>query len=364
MKTMLTRLDRYVLRSFVMPFGMCLAAFAGLYVVIDAFDKLDEFMKRNLLEIYPDIFRYYLYMLPSLFRELVPASSLVAAMFTLANLSRQNEILAMKVAGLRVQRIYMPLVGVSVVLAAVLWVDTEIVVPRAAPRFFAALRQVRTLNFLANETWIADRLFVEQGSHRILFRRYNAPKQTMYQIMVTLDGEAGKSVIHAETAVWHDAGGRQGWLLRKCRIKQGEVDGAVIRERDEYFVESSITPEVVVSEAMKPMFMSSGALRKAIRENPGLHELAVEEALRKACPFSALVLLLLGIPFIERQQRRGQGIYRGFGLCLVLSFGYYTTGYIFQGMGAQAIVGPVVAAWSPIFIFGAIGAVLYGTMRA
>ena len=63
-------IDRYLLQGFIESLLYCLTLFFVLFVVIDVFNNLDEFIKGGLtLRI---ILSYYLYSLPSIFVQVVP----------------------------------------------------------------------------------------------------------------------------------------------------------------------------------------------------------------------------------------------------------------------------------------------------
>ena len=72
-----------------------------------------------------------------------------------------------------------------------------------------------------------------------------------------------------------------------------------------------------------------------------------------AFPFSALVMVLLGIPFSFVVGRRG-ALY-GVATSLVIAILYWAVMETFQALGENAILPPLLAAWAPNLIFSATG---------
>src|SRR5947207_1613549 len=99
-------LDRYLLKGFIGPFVYCLVLFSALYIVVDSFNNLDEYLTH---QVAPGIIlSYYLHLLPTLFIQIVPISTLVSILYILGNLSHHNEIVALKANGVSTFQILAP----------------------------------------------------------------------------------------------------------------------------------------------------------------------------------------------------------------------------------------------------------------
>ena len=72
-----------------------------------------------------------------------------------------------------------------------------------------------------------------------------------------------------------------------------------------------------------------------------------------AFPFVCLVMTLLGIPFAFVVARRG-ALY-GIGLSIFMAIVYWATLHIFDALGSNAVLPPMLAAWAPNLAFGAAG---------
>ena len=72
--------------------------------------------------------------------------------------------------------------------------------------------------------------------------------------------------------------------------------------------------------------------------------------------FTPLVMVVLGLPFAFRIGSRGS-LY-GIGVALLLVLVYWAVFAIFNALGLEAFLDPIVAAWAPNVIFTLLGAYL------
>ena len=98
---MLGILDRQRYWAFFKAYVICYVSLVGLYVVIDAFANLDEFYKRaEGVELFRIMGRYYLVHQSQFFDQLCGVIGMMAAIFTVTWMQRNNEQLAMLAAGM------------------------------------------------------------------------------------------------------------------------------------------------------------------------------------------------------------------------------------------------------------------------
>ena len=70
-------IDKYILRSFLVPTAYCLLTFCMLFIVFDLFDHLSDFIDARTS--FPQIVRYYLYILPAMLVFIVPRQPVASA---------------------------------------------------------------------------------------------------------------------------------------------------------------------------------------------------------------------------------------------------------------------------------------------
>ena len=124
-------IDRYLLRQFLQNFVICFLSLMGVYVVFDAFTKLEAFMSfakgTALLKV---MAVYYGYQSLFFFDRISALLVLMSAMFTMAWIQRHNEMTALMAAGISRIRVVAPVLVAAVVIVALAVVNREIVIPK------------------------------------------------------------------------------------------------------------------------------------------------------------------------------------------------------------------------------------------
>ena len=128
---MLSILDRQRYWAFFKAYMICYVSLVGLYIVIDAFSNLDEFTKRadNSIELFKIMSRFYLVHQSEFFDRLCGVIGMMAAIFTVTWMQRNNEQLAMLAAGISTQRAIIPVLLSSVVVSLFAVANQEVVMP-------------------------------------------------------------------------------------------------------------------------------------------------------------------------------------------------------------------------------------------
>ena len=126
---MMSLLHRYVLRRFIYCYVSSASGLIGIFLVADFFERIDEFFRRDMPS--SDLIYYYVCKIPGVFFYMAPQAVLFATVITLAVLARDNEITAMKASGVGVVGITLPIVGASFVIALLVLISNEYVVPIA-----------------------------------------------------------------------------------------------------------------------------------------------------------------------------------------------------------------------------------------
>jgi len=99
-------LARYLTRSLFVPFMLCFLGIIAIWMIFDLSDNGPDFIEaRTPLT---EVFRFYMVVLPQMVVQILPVTLLLAALYSLSKLSRNNEIMSMLTAGISVRRILTP----------------------------------------------------------------------------------------------------------------------------------------------------------------------------------------------------------------------------------------------------------------
>jgi lipopolysaccharide export system permease protein len=127
-------LDRQRYWAFLKAYVICYISLVGLYIVIDAFSNLDEFSKRaeGVVETLLVMGRFYLIHQSLFFDQLSGVIGMMAAIFTVTFMQRNNEQLAMLAAGISTHRAIRPVLFSSVIVGGITVANQEIIMPAFA----------------------------------------------------------------------------------------------------------------------------------------------------------------------------------------------------------------------------------------
>src|SRR5947209_10804502 len=129
---MIELLDRQLIKGYFKAYLVCLVSLLSLYVVVDLFTNLDDFAEHHhgLAAILKHIATYYGYRILQYFDRLSEAIVLLAAMFTVAWMQRNNELMPLLSAGVSTRRVLRPvLVGAGLMLSLGV-LNQELIIPR------------------------------------------------------------------------------------------------------------------------------------------------------------------------------------------------------------------------------------------
>jgi lipopolysaccharide export system permease protein len=110
-----------------------------------------------------------------------------------------------------------------------------------------------------------------------------------------------------------------------------------------------------------PEEMSTRELRKQIeilkQSGAQVDEFETAYFLKYSLPFSALMFIMIGLPFGIQRGRDTRAL--GVIVTVILAFVFYMMLSIFRSLGRGGIMEPWLAAWMPNIIFGSMGLFLF-----
>jgi LPS export ABC transporter permease LptG len=367
---MLKLIDRYLARSFLQPMVYCLLAFIILFVAYDLSDRLDDFMNKQV----PTnlIVKYYLYNVPIVVSKTTPFATLLALLYCLGNLSRTNEIIAMRASGIALFRIIQPYLILGVVMYVVTLALSETYVPRAR-RLAAKIVPVPTT--------IQSAMAYHQDSETITF--YNSNDDRKWHVGAH---DASSSIFFNVSVIQYTHSQEQsktrrldareaefvpgfGWWFYQVTTINYDRDGTPYPARSTaklplpYYQETPA--DILSAQRTHPEMMTLMEMVRIMRHiNPDsgtYKKLRMERVRRFAEPAACFVFVLLAAPFGVFHTRAGmvKGVLTSITLCLF----YYIVAALFIQLGNDGHIYPLIAAWIPGVTFTAVGAWLLYRMR-
>lgn len=121
-------LDRYILGQFVRIFFIVTAAFVSIYVLVDFFEKIDNFMEAG--KSMSLVLRFFLLSIPFIVDMLGPVLILLSGVITLGMLSHNRELTAMMAGGIHMRTIVKPILIGSIIFTILFLSMAQWILPR------------------------------------------------------------------------------------------------------------------------------------------------------------------------------------------------------------------------------------------
>jgi lipopolysaccharide export LptBFGC system permease protein LptF len=345
-------LDRWILRRFAVNYAAFLGTIVVVFVVTDSLNKLDRFMddRRQLAKI---LFDYYCAMLPEIYYMLAPFLTLAATLWVIFELRRHNELAPLMAAGVSTRRVCAPMFGAALLLAGVMFVDREVVIPSLGERRRASSKVARYEQL--NVPPIPDSL------HGVLTARSFAPrKRELVSPTYTRLDATGREVftVHGARATPE---GEDGWLFHDGfvvatqRTSDGDADTVLAIPSRGHLVATDIEVLDVQCAIENATYLSTEEMERQYRRIPSFRYLGVQLARRYSYPLAGVVLLVLGLPFVLEGERSAALF--GVLACIGLGVLYFVTTLFCEDLGSRTGgLDPTLAVWFPVVLFGAPGA--------
>jgi LPS export ABC transporter permease LptG len=349
-------LDRYVIRNFLHVYFYCIAGFISIWLIFDVSDNISSFIDNHIgLAL---VARYYGTQIPQVFIILLPVSLLLSLLFALGRMSRANEIVSMLTAGVSLQRVLLPLIGMGLLTVAASMALNYSLAPHAelARKTFISEAQSRP------GRTIQGQIFRNRTDLRTWFVQNFLQRSNTFNNVQVLQQDANDNIVTnyvAARAVYRPE--TKTWELENARVVHYDHSGNIV---DEQFLPSlkiehwSETPFRLGSANERAEFLSLPELREYLRFNADfpatlLAPFRTHLQYRLALPWTCFVVVCIAAPLGIGYSRRGVLSSVAAAVFLVFSMNFLV--HLFLALGEGYRVPAWIAAWTPNILFMAIG---------
>ena len=350
-------LDRYILSQFLKALLFSLLAFVLIFVLVDVFEKLDFLIDHKVT--LPLAGLFYLYQIPFIVVLVMPVAMLLASMATTGALARHHELISMKAAGLHLYRIFLPLflLGLAVSLATL--VVGETLIP-ATNRLKGELERRRIRQESQVDRNVRYRFLYDGAQGRQFYiKRLDAAAGAMDSVSL-LQLDRNHNIVLRIDARRGDWDGRR-WVLADVIRRQFRPDGSEQADSlSSLALDGPETPGDFVEPVLLPDEMGFFELRRYIdrirRSGGDVQRSVVDLYLKLSFPFANFIILLFGLPILSGARRSGTAL--TFAVSMLICFAFWGILQTGRALGHSGSLSPLLAAWLPNLVFGAVGAVL------
>jgi LPS export ABC transporter permease LptF/LPS export ABC transporter permease LptG len=353
-------LDVYVIRGWLFYFAVLLIAFAGVYLIIDFFQILGDVVRNQV----PTgiVVDYYRFLFPQVLYLMLPFAILVATLVNFGLLTKSNQIIAVKSAGVSLYRLSVPVLSVAALLSVGMFLFAENVLPETNQRQNGLRNQIKGKP--AQTFYRPDHQWIFGSSSRIYNYRFFDPDHNVFANLSVFEFDPATfrmtRRIQAARASWGES--IHGWILENgwSRDLNGDRVTSYTPFSAQAFQELTEDPAYFKKEVRPSEQMNTLELRRYIgdlqQSGFDVVRLSVQLYRKFSYPLIAFVVTLIGIPFSFTVG--GKGALTGVALSIGIAIAYWSASSLFEAMGNLSQLPPAMAAWSPDILFGLAGAYL------
>lgn len=381
-------LDRQRYWAFLKAYVICFTSLVGLYIVIDAFSNFDEFTNRatGVRELSRVMGRYYMVHMTEMYDRLCGVIGMMAAIFTVTWMQKNNELLAMMAAGISTHRVIRPVIISTALVSMVAVFNQEMLIPELAEELQMSH---------ADDGNRAVKVFSREDDNGVLMSGKEADRKgrTIIEYHATFPVPIYGTIreVEAEQAMYipasdHEAPMNDGWLIRGAklkgsidpeRMKQGPlvelksdegfprpVGGVTALGGQTFFLKTGINFQALTRSRRWYFYANTKELIIGVTDpanSPEKQDITVFLHNRLLRPFLGMGLLLLTLPQVLGGY--GRNMFINLGLSLGTAAMFYGTNFFCQYLGSHAVITPELAAWAPMIGFGTLAAARWGSIR-
>jgi lipopolysaccharide export system permease protein len=358
-------LDRYIMKSIVSIFLGMVITFAFLFILIDTFGHLQDFIEKKVPV--DTIIQYYVTFLPMIVVNTSTMGCLMAVLFTYSTLSSHNEIVAIRASGMNFWQVTRPALIFALIVSAVVLLVNECFVPQSS----VINQQIKEsqIKVLVGEKQKGIPLiknFTLYGLKKRLFfiDTFDPNTNTLHGISI-IGHDQNQNIVEKIVAfkgVWTGIA----WKFYNCQITTynstlPNLPGEV-KVYPEKLMDIKETPKEFLRQrrniaAMNirelndyiNRFSDSGALK-------AINDMKVDLFQKIALPLRNIVIVLAGLPFVlVTAGKRKAATFTSIGIALIIGFLYYVLDAVGLALGKGGALSPWLSAFIAPATFLVIG---------
>jgi lipopolysaccharide export system permease protein len=360
-------IDRLLVLSYFKSYAVCLLSLLSLYVVVDLFTNLDEFTAQQpgMWAVMQKIGTYYAYQTSQIFDRLSEMIVMLAAMFTVAWMQRNNELLPLLSAGVSTRRVVLPVLFAAAVMLTLMVLNQELIIPQIGAELLND-KQDPNRELLVQGGFEPNGIHLEGGSaHRAdlsVKPLHVLIPEGIARNMTHLTAQEGRYIPKTDE---HRTGG---WLMLNTEPAHlDDFDNAEILEQidpGKYFLPvHEATFDVITRKDKWFRYASTLQLFEELQkpDSTRLSSMAVLFHGRLTRPILGMILVVLGLSVILRDQNRN--VFISAGMCLVLCAIFFVAFFTCKSLGDNNYLSPPLAAWLPVLFFGPLAFAMFDAVH-
>ncbi len=345
-------IHKYLIKEILKYFAVVLAVVIAIYLAVDFFEKIDNFMEQQVPM--GHVVQFFILKTPFIIAQITPLGILMAVIVALGLMNRNNELIALKSSGIGFAFLLKPILVMGVVFSIGLFFLSDLLVPvttgRADHIWLLEVKKKAPVVNKKKDIWI-------KGKGEIIHvKYYNPALQKVFGITVNYFDPDFRLVkrIDAEKGTIED--GR--WVLSGAMVQAAGPAGDTVSFHEKMAVSLEVGMASLQRMVRKSEEMRFFELLHYIRdiEADGYDAVAyrVDLYAKIAFPFVCILMCLAGAG-IATQKTGGKGIATGIAWGITSAFLYWIFYSFCVSLGYGGILPPLVSVCLANIVFLCIG---------
>jgi lipopolysaccharide export system permease protein len=354
-------ISKYVNLRFLSFFLFSLLGVLILFVVVDLVENLDKFIDAKA----PGnvVVLYYLYYIPYILALTMPAATLLASVFSVGSLARNNELVATKALGYSFYQLLGNLLLMGLCVSVLSFCMAEGLVSRTNKRKEAIKKKYLDRRPEGAMSRFMNLVIQDPPDKIVSIELYSMTERTAYRVKIeTFKENILVSRIDSPTMKWSESG----WTIvggyKRFFAGDKESAEAILQP---LAIELHFNPTQLLVAQAKPEEMNIVELQrfiKRLRESRGdAKRWMTDLHFRISFPLSNVIIVFLSIPLVYNLRKRSLAI--GFGVSLVICFLFFGIVKLGETLGHNSAMNPLIAAWMGNAIAGVLGTLNVAQVR-
>ncbi len=338
-------------------FAVVLVMVVCIYMVVDFFENIDDFMAKDLP--FSTVATFFLTKIPFVVAQITPVGVLLAVLISFGLMSKNNELIALKSSGISIYALVKPSLWLGIIFSLFLFFLSEVLVPITMDKvnriWTEEVRTQKLVTLREKDIWI-------KGNRSIMhIKYYNSKENAIYGITVNYFDDEFNLVkrIDAKKGVFQEPH----WLLyeimeQKLNREKGHYDMTLSKNKVENleFIPDDLKHVTKKSEEMNFKELLE-YIRKVEAEGYDATSYRVDLYGKTALPFVCIIMVLVGTGIGVREKvKEGLPISVTYGIGIALLYWVFYSFCVSLGYGEM--LPPFIAAWTANLLFLCVGIIL------
>ncbi len=346
----MTIVDKYLTREIIKCLAIVLTIVVGLYVIVEFFNKADNFMEAGLS--ITRLIRYLQLKLPQIIIQIIPIAMLLAVLIALGLMNKNNEIIALKCAGVSVYYLLRSVLAIAIVSSIVIFFISETVVPitisRANRIWLMEVKNKPAVASRQKDIWI-------KGHRSIYFIQYFNPKnQSISGVVLNFFDTDFKLTRRIDAKQGTFEQGKWVFYDTMEQVLDSESELYQVQFHTQQTVDVDFLPDDLMRVFKRSEEMNVAELYRYIQEveqeGYDATTFRVDFQARFAYPILSIIVCIVAIGIaVRRKSREGPSVSIVFGAVVV--FLYWVMHGFCLSLGYGGLLPPIISTWISNIIF-------------